>query len=340
MNAEAIEFGAKQAVENCLKVKNGEQMVVITDRETEKLGDAIVKQAENVGAEVVKYVMEDFGPRPTDGSNPIPFPDEIRETMSKAQVSVYIAQGKKGELQTFRIPMTKVTEEFNLRHAHMPGFTEVMMSQGMASDYNEIQELTARVTDIVKEAKEIRVTTPAGTDVTANFDPKYKWVICDGNIKPGKWSNLPDGEVFTVPTTVNGTVVVDGSLGDFFTEKYGDLSGTPLKYELKDGRCVKGSVQCANEELKDEFEKYTFETDENSNRVGEFAIGTNVGLTKLIGNLLQDEKFPGIHIALGDAYCLKTGAEWESKAHNDGVLRSPTIVVDGKTIMENGKFTI
>ncbi|MBN1283312.1 MAG: aminopeptidase, partial [Proteobacteria bacterium] len=75
-------------------------------------------------------------------------------------------------------------------------------------------------------------------------------------------------------------------------------------------------------------------------RVGEFAIGTNVALTKLIGNLLQDEKFPGVHVALGSPYPDKTGASWESKAHNDGVMRDPTVVVDGSTIMERGRFTI
>ncbi len=335
-----IEYGARQAVVNCLKVKDGEKVVIVTDRETEKLADALVAQAEKVGAEVTKFVMEDFGERPTDGVNPIAFPDEIGEALADAQVSFYIAQGKKGELQTFRIPLIKLVEKYNIRHGHMPGFTEEMMSQGMAADYEEIQDLTARVHDIVAEASEIKVTTPAGTDITATFDAKYKWVICDGDIKPGKWSNLPDGEIFTVPVDVNGTIVIDGCFGDYFTEKYGDLTETPLRYEVKGGRCVKGSIACANGELKKEFEHYTFETDENSDRVGEFAIGTNIGLTKLIGNLLQDEKFPGVHIALGDAYKDKTGAEWESKAHNDGVMRNPTVVVDGKIIMENGKFTI
>ncbi len=210
----------------------------------------------------------------------------------------------------------------------------------MGADYAKIQEVSAKVYDIVSKAKEIRVTTPGGTDITARFDPKYKWIICDGNITAGHWSNLPDGEVFSVPTDANGEVVIDGCFGDFFCEKYGDISTTPLKYEVKGGRCVKGSVQCANEELKKEFESYTFDTDENSDRLGEFAIGTNIGLTELICNLLQDEKFPGIHIALGSPYPDKTGAEWESKAHNDGVMRNPTIVVDGNTIMKDGKFTI
>ncbi len=335
-----IEFGAKQAVVNCLKVQKGERVVIVTDRETKKLADALKSQVENVGAEVQQFVMEDYGTRPADGKTPLAFPAEIGNALANAQVSFYIAAGKPGELQSFRMPMIGYVEKHNLRHGHMPGFTEEMMSQGMSADYAKIQALSRKVYDIVSKASEIRVTTPAGSDVTVTIDPKYKWVICDGDIKAGHWSNLPDGEVFTVPTNANGTVVIDGCLGDFFTEKYGDLQQTPVTYTLENGRAKKESVTCPNENLKNEFLTYTFDTDENSNRVGEFAIGTNIGLTKLIGNLLQDEKFPGVHIALGDAYQDKTGAEWTSKAHNDGVMREPTIVVDGTTIMEKGTFTI
>lgn len=336
----AIEMGAKQAIEKCLRVQNGEKMVLVTDRETEKLGDAVVAAAKNVGAEVQKFVMEDFGDRPIDGKNPLRLPDEIKTALSSANVSCYIAQKGAGELATFRKPLTDVVTNNKVRHAHMPGFNEAMMSQGMAADYDKIQRLCKTVYDIVSGAKEIRVTTPAGTDVTAKFDSKYKWVICDGIIQADNWSNLPDGEVFTSPADANGVVVVDGVFGDLMRAKKVDLRECPVKYELKDGRCVKGSVECKDEALKKEFEKYTFDTDENSDRIGEFAIGTNIQLTELIGILLQDEKFPGVHLALGNPYPEKTGMEYSSNAHNDGVLRDPTIIVDGKKIMENGKFLI
>ncbi len=99
-------------------------------------------------------------------------------------------------------------------------------------------------------------------------------------------------------------------------------------------------MQCDNEELRKEFAEYIFATDENSNRVGEFAIGTNTGLTHLIYNLLQDEKFPGVHIAFGSPLPAKTGANWDSKAHVDGVLKNPSIYVDGEPIMTKGKFRL
>ena len=236
--------------------------------------------------------------------------------------------------------MLAAVEKYRLRHAHMPGFTEQMMSQGMASDYSQIQALSRLVYDGVRPARQIRVTTAAGTDLVAQFDPAIRWVISDGLITADQWMNLPDGEVFTSPVTADGRVVVDGCFGDFFSEKYGLLDRTPLQYDLKEGRAIRGTLRCDNRLLKQDFVRYTFETDENSNRLGEFAIGTNTGLTGLIGNLLQDEKFPGIHLALGSPYPTKTGAAWDSSAHNDGILLRPTIEVEGRVIMRDGQFLL
>jgi len=337
---DSFEFGARQAVVNCVKVKPGDKTVIITDLETEKLGNAIARQVETAGGFVRKFIMEEFGPRPDDGKAPLRFPSAIRDSMAHADVSFYIASVRLGELNSFRHPMTALVEKHLLRHAHMPGFVKEMMCQGMAADYTQIRKLSRRVYEIVRKARQIRVTTPAGTDIEVGLSPKLKWVICDGDIQPGKWTNLPDGEVFTAPDDVNGIVVVDGCMGDIATKKFGGMKGAPLSYEIKHGRCIRGSVSCKNKELKKVFDRYTFETDANSNRAGEFAIGTNIGLKKLIGIMLQDEKFPSVHLALGSPLPNSTGARWNSRAHNDGLLLSPTVVADGRVIMKNGKFLI
>ncbi|MCP4452011.1 MAG: hypothetical protein GY809_11160 [Planctomycetes bacterium] len=124
--------------------------------------------------------------------------------------------------------------------------------------------------------------------MTAEFHPAIRWVISDGQITGDNWKNLPDGEVLTAPRTAWGKVVVDGCLGDFFCDKYGLLKDSPVTYQLDNGRCLPGSVECTDTQLKQDFDRYTFETDENACRLGEFAIGTNIGLKHLIGNLLQD----------------------------------------------------
>ena len=336
----AIEQGARQAVVRCVRVGPGDVVVVITDHQTEHLAGAIAREAEGAGGHVQTVVMEDFGPRPRDGSMPLPFPHTIHQALMSARASFYIAQCQPGELASFRRPMLADVERYRLRHAHMPGFTEQMMSEGMAADYSQIQALSRRVYEIVRPAKEIQVTTPAGTRLVAQFDPSIRWIVSDGFITEDQWMNLPDGEVFTSPLTADGQVVVDGCLGDFFSERYGLLHRTPLRYELRDGRCERGSVRCNNPSLEADFIRYTFDTDEHSNRLGEFAIGTNIGLKGLIGNLLQDEKLPGIHLALGSPYPTKTGAPWDSSAHNDGILLRPTIVVESHPIMRDGQFLL
>jgi aminopeptidase len=330
-----IEQGVRQAVENCLKVQPGEKALVITDRQTIEIGTAIKTAIEKITGEVEFFVMEDFGPRP------INMPDVIAKAIRSTDVSVYAAQGAEGELQSFRMPMLKLIDANTaLRHAHMIGITPEIMCDGMCSDYNEIQRISGLVFEKVKNAERIQVITEKGCDFTARFSPELKWLCEDGSIRPDHWLNLPDGEVCTCPIDVNGTAVIDGCLGDYFDEMYGSLENTPINVEIENGRAIKESIECANKQLREKFTEYLFENEQNSNRVGEFAIGTNTGLTKLIYNILQDEKFPGIHIAFGSPAPGRTGADWDCSSHIDGVIISPTIIVDGEVIMDKGKFLL
>jgi leucyl aminopeptidase (aminopeptidase T) len=99
------------------------------------------------------------------------------------------------------------------------------------------------------------------------------------------------------------------------------------------------SAESSNQALRDDFWAYTH-TDENSDRVGEFAIGTNIQLNAIIGHILQDEKFPGIHIAFGNPYGAHTGADWYSSTHIDVVGADFDIWVDDEQIMDHGRFLI
>jgi leucyl aminopeptidase (aminopeptidase T) len=152
------------------------------------------------------------------------------------------------------------------------------------------------------------------------------------------WGNLPEGEVFTAAYKANGRMVID-ELGDWFSPKYGVLSETPVSLHVKDSRVDLSSLTCKNEQLREEFSRY-LQTDPNSNRLGEFAIGTNIFLERLTGNLLQDEKFPSVHCAFGNPYPEETGADWESTTHVDGIMLNCSVWIDGNQIMADGKHLI
>jgi len=331
-----IEQGVKQAVENCLKVQPGEKALIITDMQTIEIGSALNAAIERIAGKVEFFVMEDFGTRPID------LPPAIEDALRSADVSVYAAQGADGELQTFRMPMLKaIMANTALRHAHMVGITPQIMCDGMCSDYKQIQRTSRLVHEKVRDAGRIEVITEKGCNFTATFSPELRWAIEDGDIQPGRPRNLPDGEVATCPIDVSGTAVIDGCLGDIFARECGFLGDTPIIVDIEYGRAIRDNIKCVDEQLRMKFTNYLFENDKNSNRIGEFAIGTNTGLSRLIYNILQDEKFPGVHIAFGHpANPDETGADWECSTHLDGVINNPTIVVDDVTIMDKGQFRL
>ena len=211
------------------------------------------------------------------------------------------------------------------------------MMQGMRADFMEVDEISTRLIDITSKAKSIRATSKGGSELYVEFSPKLNWLKTSGLITVNKWGNLPGGEIFTSPANVNGRFVVDGVVGDYMCRKYGSLKDTPLIIDIKDSRIEK--MTCDNQELLREFTEYTM-TDENSNRVGEFAIGTNIALKEVIGNILQDEKLPSIHMAFGHPYAEHTGADWSSTTHNDCVGTHFEIWADDLKVMEDGKFLI
>ena len=219
----------------------------------------------------------------------------------------------------------------------MVNITPQIMREGMRADFAKVDRLSTQVLEIVRQAREIRATSPAGSDFTATLTSRYRWVKTSGLISPEKWGNRPGGEVFTTPEDVNGIVVVDGVVGDWLCDRYGLLRETPLTLEVAGNRLV--SATSANPALERDFWDYTH-TDENSDRVGEFAIGTNIELHSVIGHILQDEKFPGVHIAFGNPYGAHTGAEWYSRTHIDVVGTRFDIWVDGRQIMRDGTFLL
>lgn len=327
----ALTPGARNAVHVCLRVQPTEKVTVITDEASLEIGAAIVHELEELRCPYQTWVLEDVAIRPlTD------LPLAIADDMETSQVSIFAVQAQTNELKS-RMQMTDIVNRKKIRHAHMVNINKRIMLEGMRADFQKVDRLSLKVLETVSKARQIRAKTPAGTNLVADLNPNYRWVKTSGIISTEKWGNLPGGEVFTTPGEVNGTFVIDGVVGDYLCAKFGDLKTTPLTIQIKGNRLVEAHSD--NKELKDDFWAYTH-TDENSNRVGEFAIGTNIELKDVIGQILQDEKYPGIHIAFGNPYGAHTGAEWYSSTHIDVVGRNFDIWVDGEQIMQHGKFLI
>ena len=323
--------GAFNAVNVCLRLQPEERLTLITDEATGEIAAALMSEIEKVGSRYTVFVLENLVSRPL-----VHIPPAILDDLQKSDVSILANITQSGELPSRR-EMINVVNRYKIRHAHMVNINKQIMREGMGADFNLIDELSITLVEKARRTKVIRAKSNGGTDIEAELSPTLEWLKTSGIISPDKWGNLPGGEIFTSPYNLNGVFVVDGVVGDYLCQKYGDLEQTPLTIEIVDSRIK--NLQCANKELLTEFARYT-STDENSDRVGEFAIGTNIAVKNIIGHILQDEKLPGIHIAFGHPYPEHTHQVWDSVTHIDCVGRNFDIWMDDEQVMKAGKFLV
>jgi aminopeptidase len=324
-------LGARNAVGVCLAVRPHERVALIADEPSRAVAASLEAALGEHGAVVDPVLIEAVAPRPMTGA-----PPEILTALGRADAGILCVQPMQGELPA-RMDIVATVERRRIRYAHMIGVTPRIMREGMRADYTRVDRLSQQLCERMPHAERLTVRTPGGTDFTATFDSSLAWVKTSGLINPRYWSNLPAGEVFTTPASVDGTFVCDGTAGDYFNGKYGILEDTPLVLEISGGRLI--SARCARADLQDDFWRYCH-TDANSDRVGELAFGTNLGLREMIGVLLQDEKVPGVHLAFGDPYGSQTNADWASRTHVDVLTRNCDVWIDDEQVVAAGQYLL
>jgi len=323
--------GARNAVEVCLAIARGERVALIADEASREVAASLAAALDTAGAETNGILIEEIAARPL-----LEAPAPVLEALEGCDAGILCVHPQQGELGA-RMRMVATVERRRIRYAHMVGVTPEIMMQGMRADYRLVDRLSTRLCERMQTAASLRVETPFGTALRATFDPALHWVKTSGLISTRYWSNLPAGEVFTTPASVDGVFVCNATAGDYFGAKYGDLAPTPLTLEIAGGRLV--AARCERKELEQEFWAYCH-TDAWSDRVGELAFGTNLALTDMIGNLLQDEKVPGVHLAFGDPYGSQTGAGWKSTTHIDVLTRDCNVWIDDMQVVAQGKYQL
>ena len=321
--------GARNAINVCLGIAPAERVALIADDASANVAASLAAALAEADAVADSVLIERVAERPMREA-----PRPVLDALERADAGILCVQPREGELPA-RMAIVATVERRRIRYAHMIGVTPQIMRQGMRADYRAVDALSQRLCERMRHATTLRVETPAGTAFRASFDRSLAWVKTSGLINTRYWSNLPAGEVFTTPASVDGTFICNGTAGDYFGPKYGDLQSTPLTLELAGGRLT--AAHSERTDLAEEFWAYCH-TDEFSDRVGELAFGTNIALDTMIGVLLQDEKVPGVHLAFGDPYGSQTGADWKSRTHIDVLTRDCNVWIDDDQVIEGGKY--
>lgn len=314
---DAMLRSARIVVDDCMGVKLGESVLVVTDPLRIRIAEVIAEAAREIGARTTLVSMP-VGKR--HGEEP---PELVAHAMKMSDVVIAPT--------TFSLTHTQARKratEAGARVATMPNITEGMMRRGaMLADYNEVSALTKKVATALDKTSDVEITTKAGTKL--KFSIRGRKAHPDTGIfhEPGDFGNLPAGEAFIAPVegTGEGLVVVDGSMLDTATGR--------IDITIKKGRATEISGGLAKK-----LKKILDDAGPKARNLAEFGVGTNPK-AKLIGNVLEDEKVLGTcHVALGDNSTF--GGKVKAGSHIDGIFKRPTVKFDGKVIMKDGKLKL
>jgi leucyl aminopeptidase (aminopeptidase T) len=308
---------AQVAMSNCMALKKGESVLVITDEPERKIGYALWAAAREAGSEAM---LLEILPRSSNGEEP---PEAVAKLMRDFDVLMIPTSKSMSHTKARREAC-----EAGVRCATLPGILEDTMQRTLNADYNEIAQRSIKLAEIVSQGRTAKVITPAGTDITMSIEGRECHADTGLVHNPGDFSNLPAGEAYIAPVegTANGIIMVDGAM-------VGKVK-KPIKIMVKDGF----ATEIVGDRSAEELEKMLEPFGQPGRNIAELGIGTN-HKAQIVGSVLEDEKVMGtVHMALGDNKSM--GGNVSVQSHLDGILLKPTLWIDGKKIMEDGVLRI
>ena len=325
-DTESMLTSARSVIRTCLQIRPFEPVLIVTDPESSAIGRALYEAAAEVTDRTLMMMMPTSDKK---GSEP---PDYVAELMRKQDVVILATKSSlthtKARINASRTGRTRIIS--------MPGINENMFSiGGMTADYNALQKEISGLTSIFRRKRDVRVTSPGGTDI--RFSIGAKWRTDDNGIcnRPGQVMNLPSGRVFVFPKedTMNGTIVIDGSWE-------GNLIQEPIIMEVENGVVTNISESEISEKINSIFAEVSKPLNKSKaalvKTVAEFGFGMN-SRAKVVGNLLEDKVVRGAaHFVLGDnsAYGGKNNIGLQMR----GVILKPTIELQDIDLVKDGKI--
>jgi leucyl aminopeptidase (aminopeptidase T) len=317
----ALRTSANIAIKDCMAVKEGETLLIVTDDKLENIGRELYEAGKAMGIETMMTVIK---PRASHAGNA---PDPVAAAMAASDAVIAATSTS--------FTHTKARREAcaaGARVATMPGITVETLKRGLSADYEGIAVRTERLTEMLTNTETVRITSEKGTDITIPIDG-IEAIASTGLIREkGSFGNLPSGEAYLMPKENHskGIFIVDGSFAGVGKVPEGET----ITCTVEDGFVTKiegGSAATKLEELLEPFGK-------EGRNLAELGIGTN-DAAQICGMILEDEKVQGtVHLAVGNNKSM--GGTVGVQIHLDGVIMAPDVWFDDKKIMERGEFLI
>lgn len=324
VQAKAIE-GADILVNVCGRLRATERIAIVCDTGTRPLGDILAERAKRVTSAVHLVEIEPFG---MHGQEPSA---EAAEQMRLADLCLGITA--KSMVHTIA---RREAAKRGTRYLSLPDYSmDLLAHPALRADFIARGKIGARIAAAFTRGREVRVTTPAGTDVRMSIEGRTGESTPGYVEKPGEMGSPPDIECYVSPleTSANGTVVIDGSI------PYPTLGllRTPVTFSVSGGRVRE--VSSADPDLAAEVRRVLASVGSDKTYVlAECGVGLN-DQAALTGIMLTDEGAAGtMHFGFGSNFTI--GGINEVPFHLDIVMRDPSLFVDGQTVIERGQVRI
>lgn len=326
------EFELKKAadilIKDMFKIKPGETFIITADTEScEEVVNATAASVFSAGGKpMVIWLASPLGVgKAADPSLPI---EALSAALSKADAWIEY----NNQWLLYSTPFEKAMENNKkLRYMCLVGMDPDLMVRNIGRiDTEKLSKFLKAFAQKNIEAKSIRVTSSAGTDVKFLTDSNHV-ICCDAGDASEPGIFMMPGQINVVPKfgSVNGTIVFEGSL----TPPCGLLSDN-ITLEIVDGviKEIKGGRDA--EVFKNWLKSFD---DPNMYKMAHIAYGFNPG-AKLTGNVVEDERVWGC-TEWGIGYVSPLDAPPDginAKSHCDGICLNSTVWIDDKLVMENG----
>lgn len=325
-----LQKSADILIRDIFEVKKGESVVITADTQSSmEVAEVLAASAYAAGGipmVCITPTQEGFG-QDADCELPV---DALSGALIGADVWIEI--NYRGLL--YSTPFVRAeAQNKKLRYMCIQGYNADLMIRTIgALDIVPLRAFMKKVAEFTRNAKEMYVTTPAGTDVRFTIEPKHL-TSCDCGEANVPGVHMMIGQINVVPKfgSVNGTIVFDGTL----TPPYGRQVTEPVKLTIKDSVIIK--IEGGRDAV--EFEQWlkSFD-DEGMFKLAHIAYGFNPG-AKLTGNIVEDERVWG-STEWGIGYVSPYDAPpagQAAKSHCDGICLNSSVWLDDRQILEEGK---
>ncbi len=306
-------------LKDCFKIKKNEKILILADEPQCKLAYEFYLKAKCLSKNPSLHILPKIKNRnykPTE---------TIKKLLQGSDCALLITSKSISHMQARR-----KASQSGTRIASMPRVTEAILRRNLVGNYTTLINTSRKLADILTIGKEIHLTTRQGTNFSCSISRKKGYSDTGMVHKPGNFSNIPAGEACIGPVqySAQGTLIIDGSFPEV------GLLKNPITVTIKDGYGIRLTGDKEVETVRQILRPYGHE----SRNIAEIGIGTNPH-AKLTGITLEDEKVQGtVHIGFGNS--ISFGGTNTVPCHNDAVILNPTMVIDGKTILKEGKIMV